>query len=60
MVRQFAFFLALGALLCVAQRQGAIAAEEPRQFTIGYLSVEDDPRYAEKRSYARIVLRPAQ
>ena len=59
MIRPFAFFLALVMSLSAEPRQGTAAAEEPRQFTIGYLSIEDDPRHAERRSYARIVLRPA-
>jgi ABC transporter substrate binding protein (PQQ-dependent alcohol dehydrogenase system) len=37
----------------------AHAAAEVRELVIGYLSIADDPRHAERRSYANIVLRPA-
>lgn len=35
-----------------------VSAEEVRKFTIGYLEIIDDPRYEEKRAYARIRVKP--
>jgi ABC transporter substrate binding protein (PQQ-dependent alcohol dehydrogenase system) len=54
---RFAALLAL-ALLTLS---GSVAAQraEPITVTFGYLSIKDDPRYAQRETYANIVLQPA-
>lgn len=55
---RFAAFLALALLLAL---KVSVAAQrvEPTTVTFGYLSIEDDPRYAPLETYANIMLRPA-
>ena len=50
-----AILVALCVLVCLAARG---TAAEPTPFTIGYLELADDLRYAAQRSYARIQLKP--
>ncbi|MFQ5774878.1 MAG: hypothetical protein ACE5GS_10195 [Kiloniellaceae bacterium] len=45
-------------LLALLALQGPAAAAARPAYTIGYLAIEDDPRYRERRTYANIVLRP--
>lgn len=45
----------LAALLAAGLSAGSATAKD---FTIGYLQLKDDPRYAETRTYARFLLEP--
>jgi ABC transporter substrate binding protein (PQQ-dependent alcohol dehydrogenase system) len=55
---RLAAFLAL-ALLLIPKASVAAQQVEPTTVTFGYLSIQDDPRYAPLETYANIVLRPA-
>lgn len=56
LITGFLALLILAALL-IAPPDRSLAAEKP-ELIIGYLEVEDDPRYEQKRGYAGVQFRP--
>jgi len=51
------FLLAVASLHMFGLAQGAVSNEAPTA-SIGYVEITDDPRYEEKRAYARIRVKP--